>query len=164
MCVSAGLPAALSKFIVCQAVHETGNFTSGAFRDDHNLFGYSKVVGGKWQGTIETGHGEGGVNYAYYTTVENSINEIIDYYKRRINEGYKFNDPSLTIPVFASELKRAGYYGDTVSNYTAGITRAYNSILLADIRATLDGVVINLDTSKKNSCPYCGHLLQVSLS
>lgn len=121
--VSDGIPDPLAAFLVDQSRHETGNYSSHAFVDYNNAFGYSYVPGGKWQagpGSIA----DNGQPLATYNSVEDSTHEITDWIKRRVNEG-RFPDLETiqTRDQYATLLKNAGYYGDSVQNYTAGLYR-----------------------------------------
>lgn len=120
-----GLPPALSWLLVAQAKHETGNFTSNFYKRYNNAFGYSYFPGSNYQigaGTVA----DNGLKIAAYSTVSDSVRELIDWIYRRVNEG-KF--PALanivTPESYAVALKNAGYYGDTLQNYTAGLKRFF---------------------------------------
>jgi len=119
-----GVPALLADLMVAQAKHETGNFTSRAFLQDNNAFGYSFVPGGYWQlgpGLIA----DNGKPVARYATIEDSTAEIVDWIYRRISEGkFPANLNDITTPdQYAQLLKGAGYYGDTLQNYLEGLRR-----------------------------------------
>ena len=122
---SPGLPAALSWLLVAQAKHETGNFTSNFFRKYNNLFGYSYVPGAVYQsgpGTVA----DNGQPIAAYSSPEKSVYELIDWLHRRRNEGKLPDFNTIISPdQYAQLLKNAGYYGDTVSNYAAGLKRFF---------------------------------------
>jgi len=119
-----GVPPVLADLIVAQAKHETGNFSSRAFLQDNNAFGYSYVAGAYWQigpGIIA----DNGQPVARYASIEDSTAEIVDWIYRRIAEGkFPANLNDITTPdQYARLLKGAGYYGDTVSNYLEGLRR-----------------------------------------
>lgn len=119
-----GLPPFLALLLVSQAKHETGDFSSNAFVQDNNAFGYSYVPGAQWQagaGIIA----DNGQPVAKYASLENSVGELIDWIYRRVKEGkFPANLNTITSPQqYAQLLKDAGYYGDTVQNYTAGLVR-----------------------------------------
>lgn len=128
-----GLPDLLSAFIVAQAKHETGNFTSNAFTRYNNAFGYS-YTGSKYQ----TGKGliaDNGQPVAAYASVKDSTFEIADWIGRRVGEG-KFPIDLNTIRTpdqYAQLLKAAGYYGDTVANYSNGLRYWFESLDLKNI-------------------------------
>lgn len=120
-----GLPAALAYLLVAQAKHETGNFTSNFYRKYNNLFGYSYVPGAAYQsgpGTVA----DNGQPIAAYSSPEKSVYELIDWLYRRRSEG-KMPDFNTIIDAdqYARLLKSAGYYGDTVENYAAGLKRFF---------------------------------------
>lgn len=122
---SKGLPPSLALLLVAQAKHETGNFTSSAYKLGNNAFGYSYVSGAKWQLPAPGRIADNGLPLAQYANVEDSTKEVVDWIYRRVREG-KFPADLATITSaerYASLLKQAGYYGDTLSNYTTGLKR-----------------------------------------
>jgi len=121
-----GLPVILSGLLVAQARHETGNFSSTHFLQSNNAFGYSYVPGGTWQ----TGPGsiaDNGQPVAKYRSVEDSTREIVDWIYRRVEQGIFPKDLNeiVTPEQYATLLKKAGYYQDTISNYTNGLIRFF---------------------------------------
>lgn len=118
-----GIPQQLALFMVSQARHETGIYTSNAFNKNKNLFGYKRYAGSKWQIGSGITSSEGDA-YANYRTYEDSVNEIVDWLNRRVREGkFPILTQVKTYEQYATLLKNAGYYGDTVSNYLAGLIR-----------------------------------------
>lgn len=118
-----GMPLELSELIVSQAKHETGDFTSNVFHNDNNAFGYKYVYGAKYQ----TGKGTpiGDWYYAKYATIQDSAHEMTAWIKRRQNEGVFPSDLKVikTPEQYATLLKQANYYEDTVANYMRGLQR-----------------------------------------
>lgn len=116
-----GLPATLANLLIAQAKHETGNYTSRFFTQYNNAFGYS-YAGSKYQ----TGPGptaDNGQPIGVYGSLADSVREIVDWIYRRVREG-KFPADLSTIQTpeqYAALLKSAGYYGDTLANYTRGL-------------------------------------------
>lgn len=124
--LSAGLNPVVAKIFVAQVKHETGNFKSRAFKIDNNPGGY-KYVGqkGASQG-IQSSEGD---HYAHYDTLKEGIDAMIGWLKRRQSEN-KFVINDLTTPyLYASALKKAGYYGDTLANYANGLQRQLKSLI-----------------------------------
>lgn len=122
-----GMPEPLALLIVAQSKHETGGYSSHAFTAYNNAFGYSCVQGAKWQtgcGTLA----DNGLPLAIYDNVHDSTHELTDWIKRRVKDGRFPEDLStITDPgEYAQLLKNAGYYGDTVSNYAAGIANWFS--------------------------------------
>ncbi|MCC6288105.1 MAG: glucosaminidase domain-containing protein [Chitinophagaceae bacterium] len=113
--------ADVALLIVSQARHESANFSSNVFKQNNNAFGY-KYVGqsGASQGTAAPSS-EGGY-YAKYDSLEDSALEVVNWWKRRIRQGV-INDWSdiATPDSYALALKKAGYYGDSLANYTAAL-------------------------------------------
>lgn len=123
-----GVPLELSELIVSQARHETGNFTSNVFKNDNNAFGYKYVPGARYQ--VSKGTPIGDWYYAKYQSLEDSTHEITAWIKRRQSEGVFPADLRLikTAEQYASLLKQANYYEDTVSNYLEGLKRWLRSM------------------------------------
>lgn len=114
---NAGIPDPLAFFVVAQSGHETNGWTSPVYLADNNAFGY----------------GFNGSSYKQYDTVEESATDIVGYINRRVNDG-SFPDLSTitTADQYATLLKNAksgAYYGDTESNYSAGISRWFDDNL-----------------------------------
>lgn len=118
-----GMPENMATLIEAQSKHETGLYSSHAFIQDNNCFGYKHVPKGRWQigDGIKSSEGD---PYAKYRSIENSVHELTDWIKRRQKEK-KFPADLNTITTprrYAFLLKGCGYYGDTIANYTAGLT------------------------------------------
>jgi uncharacterized FlgJ-related protein len=128
--LSDGMPDPLAVFIVAQARHETGNYTSSFFTTGKNAFGYSYVAGAKWQMSTPGTNADNGLPVAQYSTVQNSVHELTDWIKRRQAQGkFPANLGTITTPQqYAQLLKNAGYYGDTVTNYTNGLVHWITAI------------------------------------
>lgn len=118
-----GYSPAFANLVVAQARHETGDFTSNVSKNCLNLFGY-KYVG--QSGAVACSGSPEGDNYAKYSAVAGSVDELINWIRRRQKEGtFPPGDLSQvnTPEKYAQALKAAGYYGDSVSNYTSGLKR-----------------------------------------
>ena len=120
---SDGMPAPLCSLIEAQSKHETGLYTSHAFKKNNNCFGYKYVKGSKWQDAPGITSTEGNP-YAKYKTIENSVHELCAWVGRRQKE--KKFPKDLTIITepeqYASLLKICAYYGDPLKNYINGLT------------------------------------------
>lgn len=118
-----GMPVDLANFIVAQARHETNDFTSNVFKSCNNAFGY-KYVGQRTAAGECTRAPEGG-HYARYNKVEDSVNELVGWIRRR--QADKIFPSSLatidTAEKYSQVLKLAGYYGDPVTVYTNGLKK-----------------------------------------
>lgn len=126
-----GMPQFIGTCIVLQSAHETAGFTSNVFKSCNNLNGY------KWVGQ-KTALGpclKSPENdfYAKYATIEDSVNEIVQWIKRRQKEGKFPADLNniTSLDQYAQLLKNSGWYGDTVANYTKGLY--YWSQKIADL-------------------------------
>jgi hypothetical protein len=128
--VSDGMPNNLAKYIVAQAKHESGNYTSNFFKKYNNAFGYSYVKDSKWQlpegGTIA----DNGAKIAAYKYIEDSIHELTDWIKRRRKEGNGWPDLlSIVSPQqYAALLKQFGYFQGALSVYSARLLQWYKTL------------------------------------
>jgi flagellum-specific peptidoglycan hydrolase FlgJ len=123
--VAAGLPSALASLLTAQARHESNNFKSNVFKTDNNLFGY-KYVGQK-NATRGLKSPEGDY-YAHYKSPDISIIELVGWLKRREKSGVFPALSTITDPgQYATLLKKANYYGDSVNTYTAGLKRYFKN-------------------------------------
>jgi len=121
--VADGMPEYLASLMVAQAKHETGNYTSKFFVVYCNCFGYSKVIGSKWQLGISTPNADNKAPIAAYGSIENSVHELTSWIKRRQKEK-KFPQDLTKIDSpddYVALLKACGYFGDTLQNYLAGV-------------------------------------------
>lgn len=127
-----GLPDRLALYLVAQACHETGNFTSPIFEDDNNAFGYSYVPGARYQ----EGPGRMADNKQYaahYSNVRDSVRELVDWIYRRRDEGKFPADlrAVTSLAQYVSLLKRSSYFQDREENYLRGSQSCYESLVLA---------------------------------
>lgn len=134
----AGLSESLSRLIVAQARHETANYNSNVFKSCNNLYGY-KFVNGKWQLSACTNSPEGG-KYAKYKTIADSVNELIDWLKRREKEGKLDTTKIFTTGQYALALKNNNYYTDSVRNYQTGLNNGLKNIKI--VAASGLGIVL----------------------
>ena len=120
--VNPGLPDPLASIVLAQTAHESGGYTSNVFRVDNNTNGY-KFVGSRYQSGYGLKSPEGDY-YGHYRTLQDNIYELVDWIYRRRNEGVFPDLRTITTPdQYALLLKKAGYFGDNVENYTAGLKR-----------------------------------------
>lgn len=125
-----GLPSSLAELLVDQSAHETNGWTSNFFQNGNAAFGYSCDSNSAWQSGCSTSNADNGVKVGYYNSIEDSTQEIVDWIYRRVKEG-KFPSDLSTITTadqYATLLKKAGYYGDSQSNYASGLKRWANSL------------------------------------
>jgi hypothetical protein len=104
------LPDAISKIITAQSGHETAGWTSNVYLSDNNAFGYGY---------------DGAGNYYAYESVEDSVSDLVGWLTRHVPNFQDITDPD----IYAASLKSKGYYGDTQTNYAAGIERWFNDNL-----------------------------------
>ncbi|MFD2921325.1 glucosaminidase domain-containing protein [Terrimonas rubra] len=147
-----GMPDNICSFLCAQARHETGNYKHRFYTIGKNAFGYSYVKGAKWQLDKGGSNADNGVPIAQYASVENSVNEICDWIRRRQKEGkFTSNLANLTLQQYCKLLKDNGYYQAPLSEYT-NATLAHFNKLPADLK-------------KKHPvtsliCPHCGKLVK----
>jgi uncharacterized FlgJ-related protein len=123
-----GMPAQLCSLIEAQSKHETDDYSSHAFINNNNCFGYKYVVGARWQSGMGITSSEGD-HYAHYDDIQDSVHEICAWIIRRRTQG-KFpadlNDIQ-TPTEYATLLKQCGYFGDPLQNYVSGLTHFLNN-------------------------------------
>lgn len=120
-----GMPQPLAQLMVDQSAHETNGWTSDFFVNNNNCFGYECDSKSIWQDGCSTNNADNGATVGNYDTIENSCQELVDWIWRRVEDG-KFPSDLTTITSadqYATLLKGSGYYGDTESNYLAGLQR-----------------------------------------
>lgn len=122
--IANGMPPNLAALITAQAAHETAvndvPFSSNVFLHCKNGFGYKYVGQSLATSCLSSPEGD---TYAGYASYDLSVVEICRWIKRRQNEGVFPADLTTIVSAdqYAQLLKNAGYYGDTVSNYTSGL-------------------------------------------
>lgn len=134
-----GMPDNIARLIVAQAKHESSYqgkpYNSPVFLKNNNLNGYGWIgqkgasqgsikPRSEWKSKTEPNY------YAKYPNIEGSVAEIVAYIKRRQSKG-QFPKDLLAIDTpykYASLLKQAGYYGDTLVNYAKGLARQIKTV------------------------------------
>lgn len=112
-----GMPPYLAALIVAQAKHESANFTSNIFLNCNNAFGF---------GTPSWNFNPCAYSSFFnkYNSLADSTNDLCEWIKRKQDDGlFPTNLSSInSIYKYASLLKNAGYYTDSLENYTNGLT------------------------------------------
>lgn len=104
----------LRKFIEAQARHETGNYTSRAYKENNNLFGMKHASKRKQLGA------DTGDTYRMYQDPSESIEDLILYF-----DAVDFPTDIETLQEYAEELKIRNYYEDSTYNYFRGLNYHY---------------------------------------
>ena len=128
--VRRGVPDTLAKLIVAQSKLETGNYKHRFFKIGNNAFGYSADKNSKWQ--IKPGSkADNGIPIAQYSKVEDSVNELVDWIKRRQREGRFPKDLSeiKTPSQYGTMLFKANYGGTSAKQYSDGSSVYFKSVL-----------------------------------
>ena len=114
---SARISGLNAEFIYSQWVHETNGFASDLCVQYNNLGGVTQTS------VNNTPQPDGQYYYMQFESVE----EYAEYFGRylRLYEENGIYDAT-DIESYAAALKDGGYFGDTLENYVAGMTRAYN--------------------------------------
>ena len=122
------IPDVLAKLMGCQSALETANFTSNAFVQGNNGFGYKYVEGNKLQ-VGKSIHSTENDYYAHYARFDDSIKEVGLWIFRRLKEG-RFPDlNTITTPQqYAHFLKNCGYYGALEVDYANGIDSYFKQV------------------------------------
>jgi hypothetical protein len=118
------IPNALALLVVAQSKHETNEYTSNAFKQDNDCFGYKRFIGSRFQegGGIKSSEGD---PYAQYKSVIESTEEICAWLHRHFK-----NLNSVTTPEgYAQALKKIGYYGAPESEYAHGLNKYFQKVI-----------------------------------
>jgi uncharacterized FlgJ-related protein len=115
-----GLDNTISEFATAQAAFETNGFTSSILKSNNNLFGM------KYAGQI-TAQGEKN-GYAYYLTIENSIIDFAEWYKRHRNALFSLPLYIFNLSGYVKFLKNNKYFEATENEYFKGCEYYYNLI------------------------------------
>ena len=102
-----------AKIILAQFAHETGNFQSKVFTENHNVCGM-KFVGQKNARGQKNGHAD-------YENIYNSIADFQVYYQ--INKYLKIYT---SVGAYIKELKAKGYFQASETEYNKGMNHFYN--------------------------------------
>ncbi len=150
--IQQGYPDTLAKIIVAQAQHESADFKSDVFVKSNNPFGMTyngQVLAGVSAANQPTK--EGGLSYAGYPDVSVATLDLIAWLNRRQAKG-AFNISDLTTPdIYAQALSDAGYYTDSESTYSKGLSYYYNK--------TKDFIITNATTSPVATYSVAGAIL-----
>lgn len=100
----------MAKLIEAQAKHETGNYTSRAFKENNNLFGMKNAIRRE-----QLGFPKFQDMYRLYESPEQSVKDLMIYF-----DFVKF--PVVTDPeAFVRNLKQRSYFEDNFNNYLNGV-------------------------------------------
>jgi hypothetical protein len=129
-CRKAGFSNFLAKAIVAQSKHETAihgvPYMSRQFIVNNNAFGYGRIKGDPDQIGDGGLHGEGdGGHYAKYQSLDKCMNDVIQWYTKRIHTFSAVND----LTGFANGLKNYHYYTAPVSEYANGLNHYYSNVI-----------------------------------
>lgn len=133
-CTAMGLPHETAELIACQSRHESGNYSSVLFTDDHNSFGMKVpsirkspyIIGTSREGAVANGapKSEGVTPYARYASMADSVKDLIHW--------LRFNHADFTIlktpEAYARFLKQKGYFGDAEQHYVDALKRYLNEL------------------------------------
>lgn len=132
--LSKGFPTTSAKFLVAQARHETGNYTSNVFKMNNNLFGM-KFANQPLATKGSPAPASEGDFYAKYNSPADSIKDQIDRYFVKTMGGVTFEQikASKTPTEYATNLKKRRYFTAPLEEYIMGIERALMRIQVIDI-------------------------------
>lgn len=102
----------LTRYIVAQAKHETGNYTSLLYKKANSLFGIKTFKGATAYPSKEGGY------YRVYPNLSESARDLIAWYDRN-----KMPTEVKDVNEFAGALKIRGYFTDKLDNYIGGLNR-----------------------------------------
>lgn len=110
--IEIGFNPEMAKIVLSQFAHETGNFQSKIFKENHNVCGM-KFVGQKNAKGTKNGHAD-------YENIYNSITDFQIYYT--INRYAKIYN---TVGAYVKELKDKGYFQAKPEEYERGMKHFY---------------------------------------
>jgi len=159
-----GMPDSFARLMVAWFSFETAYngipFNSPVFLNCNNVAGYKYIgqttAAGACSQSPELDY------YAYYRTIEDSVHEIVLWIGRRQREG-KFPADLQTITTtyqLASLLKAAGYYGDTLTNYSNGLAYWWEQVKGLPLAAKVSGVGLLLVVGTLLAYRYRRHLFK----
>ena len=107
----------LTPYIIAQAEHETGGFTSPIFEENNNMFGMKEPSIRK---TTAKGTSRG---HAVFDNLEDSIADLVLYFE---HFNYPFHFVNLS--AYVNYLKERGYFEDTIENYYNGTSKWFSDL------------------------------------
>jgi Mannosyl-glycoprotein endo-beta-N-acetylglucosaminidase. len=131
--INAGVNDVPARLIVSQFAHESANFTSPVFIRNNNPMGMKVPSVRKSPYILGAGSkapsNEGATPYARYASLTDATLDFLHWLKFN-----HVNPNSLTTPeIYASVLKSKGYYGASISDYTAAMKRFFSRFANATI-------------------------------
>jgi len=110
-----GIPFRFAQIITAQAAHETYNFSSRIFIENHNLFGMKLA---KIRKTLAISERYG---HATFRTLEDSVKDLILYFEaQRIDKNFIDSD------TYVETLKNKGYFEANLQEYQKGVAYFLN--------------------------------------
>lgn len=110
-----GLDPAMSRLLVAQAIHETGNFNSRLFLEQNNAFGMKIPSIRKTLNIGRMGNGQ----FSTFVNLNDSVLDML-LYLDHFNIPLDLDDPFR----YARILKDKNYYEDDVETYFKGLVNA----------------------------------------
>jgi len=113
----------LYPYIIAQAKHESGNFTSRVYRENNNPFGFKEARGrvqvGK-RGLEAPERTKEGLKtyYWHYPSEKEAVKDLLTYFDK-----VGFPEAVNDVTEYASELKARGYFTAPISEYINGLKR-----------------------------------------
>lgn len=140
-----GVPEVNSKLLAAQSAHETGNFSSNAFKKNNNAFGMAVprvrkspyILG---PGAVSAPAIEGGFAYAAYKNIEDSVKDVIHWLNYNKVVWNQVNTPEK----YDAFLVSKGYHTASQSLYTAALKRYYEKIKGMIVRNPKTSIAIAL--------------------
>jgi len=115
---NSGLNETLCKFAAAQSAHETGGFSSEAFKKRNNCFGM--YYAGQALATGVKGE------LAYYKTIEDSVTDFVRWWILKRNKIFSLPLIVNSIDKYVSFLKNNDYFTAPENEYLTGVKHYYN--------------------------------------
>lgn len=109
----------VAQYFAAIAAHETGNFTSDVYRENHNLFGMRLP---KQRDTTAIGENRG---YAVYNEDSDSIKDLLLWFAYSNTDPGKFDSPDAIVKF----MKEKGYFEASEKTYATAVKKWYNVLL-----------------------------------
>lgn len=108
---------ALEPYIIAQSKHESDSYTSEVYKRNNNPFGFKVASKRDQVGKVGTRSPEGN-NYWKFPNDTEAFKDLLKYFDQ-----VSFPTSVSSVTHYATELKKRGYFTDTLSNYVNGMKR-----------------------------------------
>lgn len=116
--IDSGFSPRMALFVAAVSRHETGNYSSNVFKTLNNMFGM------RFPHVRETtALYESDSKYSVYASQADSVRDMVLYLRAR-----QYNSDYGAVYDLVAEMKRKGYFEDSLENYLRGVERALSKV------------------------------------